>query len=129
MLPRLPPSLPHVAPARPQEMVKKGAKVVEGRNQQQRKAVRKLGKLKDLTAQPRTRLKYEACLEQFLSWLERETTWGFFGPRVMASQKPTSPMTLTLLDAMCGWSVMKRIPDFGLSLRVAFLACSAQENF
>ena len=48
----------------------KKAKVVEGRSQQQRKAVRKtLGKLKDLTVQPRTRKRYEASLEQFFAWL------------------------------------------------------------
>lgn len=29
------------------------------------------------------------------------------------------PMTLNF-DAMCGWSVMRGIPEFGLSLRVAF---------
>ena len=29
-------------------------------------------------------------------------------------------MTLTVLDALCGWSVMQGKPEFGLSLRLAF---------
>ena len=154
-------------------MGKKAPKVVEGRSQQQRKAVRqKLGKLKDLTVQPRTRQRYEASLQQFFSWLERE---GLVLPKRVAQMDnlvsdyleylwadghgkseannalaalqdfdpnlrrklPGSwrllkawstaeipvrapPMTIGLLDALCGWAVMQGLPDFALSLRVAF---------
>ena len=51
-------------------MAKSKKKIVEGRSKQQRKAVRKnLGKLKDLTVQPRTKQRYELCLQQFFDWL------------------------------------------------------------
>ena len=30
------------------------------------------------------------------------------------------PLTLNLLNALCGWSVLQECPEFGLSLRVAF---------
>ena len=30
------------------------------------------------------------------------------------------PMTLQILDALCGWSIFKGCPEFGLSLRIAF---------
>ena len=30
------------------------------------------------------------------------------------------PLTLTLLNALCGWSVLQDCPEFGLSLRLAF---------
>ena len=87
-------------------MGKKAPKVVQGRSQQQRKAVRqKLGKLKDLTVQPRTRQRYEASLQQFFSWLEREglslpkrwtiwsvTTLNTYGLMDMANQRRTMPL-------------------------------------
>ena len=143
---------------------------MEGRSQQQRKAVRKnLGKLKDLTVQPRTRQRYEASLQQFYSWLEREGLalptqmdnlvsdyleflWAEghgkseannalaalqdFDPNLRrklpgswrllkawsTAEIPNRapPMTLGILDALCGWSVMQGKPEFGLSLRLAF---------
>ena len=154
-------------------MGKKTSKVVEGRSQQQRKAVRKtLGKLKDLTVQPRTRQRYEASLQQFYSWLEREGLvlpkrvvqmdnlvsdyleylWAEghgkseannalaalqdFDPnlrrklpgswRLLKAWSTTEipnrapPMTLTVLDALCGWSITRGKPEFGLNLRLAF---------
>ena len=156
-------------------MGKKTSKVVGGRSQQQRKAVRKtLGKLKDLTVQPRTRQRYEASLQQFFTWLEREGLGLVLPKRVAQMDNLVSdyleflwaeghgkseannalaalqdfdpnlrrklpgswrllqawstaeipnrapPMTLTVLDALCGWSVMQGKPEFGLSLRLAF---------
>ena len=54
-------------------MAKSTKKIVEGRSKQQRQKVRKsLGKLKDLTVQPRTRHRYDHALRQFLDWLTRE---------------------------------------------------------
>ena len=54
-------------------MAKSTKKIVEGRSKQQRQQVRKsLGKLKDLTVQPRTRHRYDQSLRQFLDWLTRE---------------------------------------------------------
>ena len=54
-------------------MAKSTKKIVEGRSKQQRQKVRKsLGKLKDLTVQPRTRHRYDQALHQFLDWLKRE---------------------------------------------------------
>ena len=154
-------------------MGKKTTKVVEGRSQQQRKAVRKnLGRLKDLTVQPRTRQRYEASLQQFFAWLEREGLvlptrvtqmdnlvsdyleflWAEgqgkseannalaalqdFDPNLRrklpgcwrllkawsTAEIPNRapPMTMGILDALCGWSVMQGKPEFGLSLRLAF---------
>ena len=156
-------------------MGKKTSKVVEGRSQQQRKAVRKtLGRLKDHTVQPRTRQRYEASLQQFFTWLEREGLGLVLPKRVAQMDNLVSdyleflwaeghgkseannalaalqdfdpnlrrklpgswrllkawstaeipnrapPMTLTVLDALCGWSVMQGKPEFGLSLRLAF---------
>ena len=142
-------------------------------SQQQRKAIRKnLGKLKDLTVQPRTRQRYEVSLQQFFSWLGREGLvlptraaqmdnlvsdyleylWAEghgkseannalaalqdFDPNLRrklpgswrllkawsTAEIPNRapPMTLAVLDALCGWSVTQGLPGFGLSLRVAF---------
>ena len=44
--------------------------MIEGRNQQQRIKIRKeVGSLKELTVQPRTRERYQICLEKFVDWL------------------------------------------------------------
>ena len=170
-----------VAPAASSQMGKKAPKVVEGRSQQQRKAVRKnLGKLKDLTVQPRTRQRYEASLQQFFSWLEREGLalptrvtqmdnlvcdyleflWAEghgkseannalaalqdFDPNLRrklpgswrllkawsTAEIPNRapPMTLGVLDALCGWSVTQGKPEFGLSLRLAFFGLLRTEE-
>ena len=154
-------------------MAKSKKKIVEGRSKQQRKAVRKnLGKLKDLTVQPRTKQRYELCLQQFFDWLTGEGLtlpkrvtdmdllvsdylehlWATGEGKSVANNtlaalqdrdpnlrrklpgswrlmkawltaeipNRAAPMTLALLDALCGWSVMKGCPEFGLSLRVAF---------
>ena len=54
-------------------MGKKKAKVVEGRSKQERVEVRKkLGSLKSLTVQPKTRKRYDAALENFYAYLRRE---------------------------------------------------------
>ena len=54
-------------------MGKKATKVMEGRSQQERKKVRsKLGSLKGLTVQPRTRERYTDCLNRFFDWLTGE---------------------------------------------------------
>ena len=154
-------------------MAKSTKKIVEGRSKQQRKQVRKsLGKLKDLTVQPRTRHRYDQSLRQFLEWLTREGLslpskasqmdnlvsdyleflWASGEGKSVANNAlaalqdhdpnlkkklPGSwrlmkawntaeipnrapPLTLNLLNALCGWSVLQECPTFGLSLRVAF---------
>ena len=154
-------------------MAKSTKKIVEGRSKQQRQKVRKsLGKLKDLTVQPRTRHRYDHALRQFLDWLTREGLrlptqasqmdnvvsdyleflWASGEGKSVANNAlaalqdyepslkkklPGSwrlmkawnsaeipnrapPLTLSLLNALCGWSVMQDCPEFGLSLRVAF---------
>ena len=154
-------------------MAKSTKKIVEGRSKQQRKQVRKsLGKLKDLTVQPRTRHRYDQSLRQFLEWLTREGLslpskasqmdnlvsdyleflWASGEGKSVANNAlaalqdhdpnlkkklPGSwrlmkawntaeipnrapPLTLNLLNALCGWSVLQECPAFGLSLRVAF---------
>ena len=54
-------------------MGKKGAKVVEARTKEERKKVRKkLGTLKSLTVQPRTKARYEDALQKFFDFLARE---------------------------------------------------------
>ena len=53
-------------------MGKKGAKVIEGRSQQRIKVRKQLGTLKGLTVQPRTRERYQACLDKFVDWLAGE---------------------------------------------------------
>ena len=64
------PSRPPLAAAYSEEMGKKAAKVIEGRSQQQRIKVRKqLGTLEGLTVQPRTRERYQTCLDKCLDWL------------------------------------------------------------
>ena len=145
-------------------MAKSSKKIVEGRSKQQRQKVRKsLGKLKDLTVQPRTRQRYDQSLRQFLDWLTREGLslpkkdyleflWASGEGKSVANNAlaalqdhdpnlkkklPGSwrlmkawnaaeipnrapPLTLNLLNALCGWSVLQDCPLFGLSLRVAF---------
>ena len=154
-------------------MAKSTKKIVEGRSKQQRQQVRKsLGKLKDLTVQPRTRHRYDQSLRQFLDWLTREGLslptkasqmdnlvsdyleflWASGEGKSVANNAlaalqdhdpnlkkklPGSwsvmkawntaeipnrapPLTLTLLNALCGRSVLQDCPEFGLSLRVAF---------
>ena len=136
-------------------MAKSTKKIVEGRSKQQRQKVRKsLGKLKDLTVQPRTRHRYDQSLRQFLDWLTREGlslptqasqmdnlvsdylelqdhdpnlkkklpgSWRLmkaWNTAEIPNRAP--PLTLNLLNALCGWSVLQECPEFGLSLRVAF---------
>ena len=154
-------------------MGKKGAKVIEGRNQQQRMKVRKqLGTLKGLTVQPRTRERYQTCLDKFIDWLAGEGLvlpkraqaldsvvsdyleflWAAGESKSVANNTLAAlqdkepglkrrltgswrllkawstveipnrapPMTLTVLDALCGWFLMKEQPLIALSLRVAF---------
>ena len=154
-------------------MAKSAKKIVEGRSKQQRQKVRKsLGKLKDLTVQPRTRQRYAQSLHLFLDWLTREGLslptkasqmdhlvsdyleflWATGEGKSVANNAlaalqdydpnlkkklPGSwrlmkawntaeipnrapPLTLTLLNALCGWSVLQDCPEFGLSLRVGF---------
>ena len=143
---------------------------MEGKSQQERKKVRnKLGSLKGLTVQPRTRQLYTECLNRFFDWMAGE---GLVLPRLvdalvsdylehlwasgegrsvanntlaalqdrdpsLKKKLPGSwrllkawatveipnrapPMTLQILDALCGWSIFKGCPAFGLSLRIAF---------
>ena len=53
--------------------VKQTTKVMEGKSQQERKKVRnKLGSLKGLTVQPRTRQRYTECLNRFFDWMAGE---------------------------------------------------------
>ena len=62
-------------PSRPpsKKMGKKATKVMEGKSQQERKKVRsKLGSLKGLTVQPRTRQRYTDCLNRFFDWMAGE---------------------------------------------------------
>ena len=154
-------------------MGKKAAKVMEGRSQQQRIKVRKqLGSLKGLTVQPRTRERYQTCLDKFVDWLAGEGLtlpkraqamdhvvsdyleflWATGESKSVANNtlaalqdkepglkrrlagswrllkawstaevpRRAPPMTLLVLDAMCGWFVMKEMPLMALSLRVAF---------
>ena len=54
-------------------MGKKKAQIVEGRTRQERVQVRKkLGTLKNLTVQPRTRIRYQQALDNFHTFLTRE---------------------------------------------------------
>ena len=154
-------------------MGKKGAKVIEGRSQQQRIKVRKqLGTLKGLTVQPRTRERYQTCLDKFVDWLAGEGLvlpkraqaldsvvsdyleflWDSGESKSVANNTLAAlqdkepglkrrltgswrllkawstaeipnrapPMTLTVLDALCGWFLMKEQPLIALSLRVAY---------
>ena len=136
--------------------------------------------MKDLTVQPRTRQRYEASLQQFFSWLEREGLalptrvtqmdnlvcdyleflWAEghgkseannalaalqdFDPNLRrklpgswrllkawsTAEIPNRapPMTLGVLDALCGWSVTQGKPEFGLSLRLAFFGLLRTEE-
>ena len=146
---------------------------MEGRSQQQRIKVRKqLGSLKGLTVQPRTRERYQGCLDKFVDWLAGEGLtlpkraqamdavvsdyleflWATGESKSTANNTLAAlqdkepglkrrlagswrllkawstaeiphrapPMTLQVLDAMCGWFVMKGMPIMALSLRVAF---------
>ena len=146
---------------------------MEGKSQQERKKVRnKLGSLKGLTVQPRTRQRYTECLNRFFDWMTGEGLvlpkqqarldglvsdylehlWASGEGRSIANNTlaalqdrdpslkkklPGSwrllkawttveipnrapPMTLQILDALCGWSIFKGCPEFGLSLRIAF---------
>ena len=144
---------------------------MEGKSQQERKKVRnKLGSLKGLTVQPRTRQRYTECLNRFFDWMEGlvlpkqqvrldalvsgylEHLWASGEGRSVANNTlaalqdrdpslkkklPGSwrllkawttveipnrapPMTLQILDALCGWSIFNGCPTFGLSLRIAF---------
>ena len=146
---------------------------MEGRSQQERKKVRsKLGSLKGLTVQPRTRERYTDCLNRFFDWLAGEGLvlpkrqnlldglvsdylehlWAVGEGKSIANNTlaalqdrdpslkrklPASwrllkawtsveipnrapPLTLQVLDALCGWSIFNYCPTFGLSLRVAF---------
>ena len=62
-------------------MGKKTTKVMEGKSQQERKKVRnKLGSLKGLTVQPRTRQLYTECLNRFFDWMAGE---GLVLPRLV----------------------------------------------
>ena len=154
-------------------MGKAAKKVMEGQSQQQRIKVRKqLGTLKGLTVQPRTRERYQTCLDKFLDWLAGEGLalpkraqamdhivsdyleflWASGESKATANNTLAAlqdkepglkrrlagswrllkawstaeiphrapPMTLTVLDAMCGWFIMKEMPLMALSLRVAF---------
>jgi hypothetical protein len=48
----------------------KGQKVLEGRSQQERRKIRKeKGSLKNLTLQPRTRIRYDKAKKRFYSFL------------------------------------------------------------
>ena len=83
------------------EMGKKTTKVMEGKSQQERKKVRsKLGSLKGLTVQPRTRERYTDCLNRFFDWLAGSgktssmawsvTTLNICGPQVRENRLPTT---------------------------------------
>ena len=79
---------------------------MEGKSQQERKKVRsKLGSLKGLTVQPRTRERYTDCLNRFFDWLAGEglvlpkrqnlhdglvTTLNICGPQVRENRLPTT---------------------------------------
>ena len=167
------PSRSAFAPTPPTKMVNKTTKVMEGKSQQERTKVRsKLGSLKGLTVQPRTRQRYTDCLNRFFDWMAGEglalpkrqalldslvsdyleflwasgegksianntlaalqdrdpslkrklpSSWRLFKAwTTVEIPNRAPPMTLQVLDALCGWSVFHECPEFGLSLRVAF---------
>ena len=163
-------------------MAKSAKKVVEGRSKQQRQQVRKsLGKLKDLTVQPRTRQRYDHSLRQFLDWLTREGLslpkkasqmdhlvsdyleflWASGEGKSVANNAlaalqdydpnlkkklPGSwrlmkawntveipnrapPLTLTLLNALCGWSILQDALSLVSPCVSHFSGCCAPGNF